>query len=77
MKRIIPILLSVVAALVLTGCASDFLDRSSKVTMTDNADYWTKAENLRLFVNGAYNNYFTGYNSGWSGTKAPTCFGPQ
>ncbi len=74
MKKFIPILLSVVAALVFTGCNTDFLDRSSKVTMTDNADYWTKAENLRLFVNGAYNNYFTGYNSGWSGTKAPTCF---
>ena len=74
MKKIIPFLLSLVAALVLTGCSTEFLDRSSKVTMTDNADYWTKAENIRLFVNGAYNNYFTGYNSGWSGTKAPTCF---
>jgi hypothetical protein len=42
--------------------------------MTDNADYWTKATNVRLFVDGAYNQYFTGYNSGWSGTKAPTCF---
>lgn len=74
MKRIIPILLSVVAALVLTGCASEFLDRSSKVTMTDNADYWTKAENIRLFVNGAYNQYFTGYNSGWTSTKGPTAW---
>ena len=74
MKKTILITLSVVAALVFTGCNSDFLDRSSKVTMTDNADYWTKATNVRLFVDGAYNQYFTGYNSGWSGTKAPTCF---
>ncbi len=74
MKKTILITLSVVAALVFTGCNSDFLDRSSKVTMTDNADYWTKATNVRLFVAGAYNQYFTGYNSGWSGTKAPTCF---
>ncbi|MBR3065605.1 MAG: RagB/SusD family nutrient uptake outer membrane protein [Bacteroidales bacterium] len=74
MKKTILITLSVVAALVFTGCNSDFLDRSSKVTMTDNADYWTKATNVRLFVDGAYNQYFTGYNSGWSGTKTPTCF---
>ena len=74
MKKTILITLSVVAALVFTGCNSDFLDRSSKVTMTDNADYWTKATNVRLFGDGAYNQYFTGYNSGWSGTKAPTCF---
>ena len=74
MKRIIPILLSIAAAIVLTGCSSDFLDRSSKVTMTDNADYWTKAENIRLFVNGAYNQYFTGYNTGWTSTKGPTAW---
>ena len=74
MKKIIPVILSVVATLMLTGCAEEFLNRASKVTMTDNADYWSKETNIRLFVNGAYNNYFTGYNSGWSGTKAPTCF---
>ena len=74
MKKTILITLSVVAALVFTGCNSDFLDRSSKVTMTDNADYWTKGTNIRLFVDGAYNQYFTGYNSGWTSTKTPTCF---
>lgn len=74
MKKTILITLSVVAALVFTGCNSDFLDRSSKVTMTDNADYWTKGTNVRLFVDGAYNQYFTGYNSGWTSTKTPTCY---
>lgn len=74
MKKIIPIILSVVAAFVFTSCNTEFLDRSSKVTMTDNADYWTKAENIRLFVNGAYNQYFTGYNSGWTSTKGPTAW---
>jgi len=74
MKRIIPIFLSVVAVLALSSCNSDFLERSSKVTMTDNADYWTKAENIRLFVNGAYNQYFTGYNTGWTSTKGPTAW---
>lgn len=74
MKKYILITLSVVAALFFTSCTTDFLERSSKVDMTDNADYWTKGTNVRLFVDGAYNQYFTGYNSGWTSTKTPTCF---
>ena len=74
MKKFILITLSVVAALFFTSCTTDFLERSSKVDMTDNADYWTKGTNVRLFVDGAYNQYFPGYNSGWTSTKTPTCF---
>lgn len=70
MKKKLSIILSVVAlALVLGGC-EDFLDRPSKTTMNDN-NYWTSENNVRLFANGFYANYFTGYNSGWTWDYVP------
>lgn len=58
--------LTLVAAL--TGC--NFLDRPSKTSL-DDSNYWTSESNLRLFVNYAYSNYFTGYNNGWGQQFAP------
>lgn len=63
MKKNILILLSIVA-LVFSGC-DDFLDRPSLTTMNDG-NYWTSENNLRLFANGFYSNYFVGYNSSWT-----------
>lgn len=68
MKRFIIILLTVVSV-GFTGC-SDFLDRPSLTTMNDG-NYWTSENNLRLFANGFYANYFVGYNSGWTTDYAP------
>lgn len=53
----------------LAGC-DDFLDRPSLTTMND-ANYWSSENNLRLFANGFYPNYFVGYNSGWVVDYAP------
>ena len=63
MKKYIIILFSVVA-LGIAGC-SDFLDRPSLTTMNDG-NYWTSENNLRLFANGFYTNYFVGYNSSFT-----------
>lgn len=63
MKRYILILVTVVA-LGIAGC-SDFLDRPSLTTMNDG-NYWTSENNLRLFGNGFYTNYFVGYNSSFT-----------
>lgn len=68
MKRYLYILLLVVT-LGFTGC-SDFLDRPSLTTMNDD-NYWTSENNLRLFANGFYTNYFVGYNSGFTEDYAP------
>ncbi len=68
MKRKLIIILSVVA-LVFAGC-EDFLDRPSKTTMNDD-NYWTSENNVRLFANGFYANYFVGYNSGWTWDYVP------
>lgn len=57
------------AALFFSGC-EDFLDRPSLTTMNDQ-NYWTSENNLRLFANGFYVNYFVGYNSAWGVDYAP------
>jgi len=63
MKKILTIITLVAAGLLITGC-EDFLDRPSLTTMNDQT-YWTSENNLRLFANGFYGNYFVGYNSTW------------
>jgi len=68
MKRYLLILLTVVS-LVFTNC-SDYLDRQSLTTMNDG-NYWTSENNLRLFADGFYTNYFNGYNSGFTEDYAP------
>ena len=68
MKKYTLILIAVVA-LAFTGC-KEFLDRPSLTQMNDG-NYWTNENNVRLFANGFYANYFVGYNSAWGTDYAP------
>ena len=68
MKRYRLILL-IVVSLVFANC-SDYLERPSLTTMNDG-NYWTSENNLRLFADGFYPNYFNGYNSGFTEDYAP------
>lgn len=52
------------------GSCEDFLDRQQLDKMNDNT-YWTTENNLRLFGNGFYPNYFVGYNSSFTVDYAP------
>ncbi len=56
-------------ALVLGSC-DDFLDRPQLTEMNDET-YWTSENNLRLFANGFYTNYFVGYNTNFAVDYAP------
>lgn len=67
MKKYSTILLTL--ALVFGGC-DDFLDRPPLTEMNDQT-YWTSENNLRLFANGFYTNYFVGYNDTWGVDYAP------
>ncbi len=58
------IILIALVSLGFAGC-KDFLDRPSLTTMNDG-NYWTSENNLRLFANGFYTNYFVGYNSSFT-----------
>lgn len=68
MKRKLSIIIALVALFL--GSCEDFLDRPSLTTMNDQ-NYWTSENNLRLFANGFYINYFVGYNSAWGVDYAP------
>jgi len=69
MKKLsyIPLIL---ASFLLISCSEDFLDRPSKTQMNDD-NFWTSETNLRLFANGAYENYFNGYANSWGQQYAP------
>jgi hypothetical protein len=56
-------------ALSIGGC-NDFLTRPPLTVETD-ATYWTNEGNVRLFANGFYSNYFTGYNTGFAWDYVP------
>lgn len=62
---IIPLLIAFVL-----GSCEDFLDRQPLTQMNDQT-YWTNENNLRLFSNGFYTNYFVGYNNTWGVDYAP------
>ncbi|HRF34095.1 MAG TPA: RagB/SusD family nutrient uptake outer membrane protein [Cyclobacteriaceae bacterium] len=66
MKKYITIFLVIV---VLSGC-EDFLDRP-QLTQLNDQTYWVSENNLRLFSNGFYNNYFIGYNVGFTADYTP------
>ena len=67
MKKYITLLLLV---LVFAACKDSVLDRPQLNDPTDES-YWKNETQLRLFANGFYQNYFTGYNSGWATAYAP------
>jgi starch-binding outer membrane protein, SusD/RagB family len=54
---------------ILSGC-DDFLDRRQLTQMNDET-YWTNENNLRLFANAFYPNYFVGYNTSFGLEYAP------
>jgi len=58
-----------IAATIVSGC-EDFLDRPPLTEMNDD-NYWTSENNLRLFANGFYAQYFVGYNDTWGVDYAP------
>ncbi len=68
MKKFLYILIFAVG-LVFASC-EDFLDRTSLTTMNDE-NFWTSENNVRLFANGFYPNYFVGYNAGFGVDYAP------
>jgi len=73
MKKIIHIFSLLAVMLTLSSC-NDFLQRESLTDLTDDT-YWKNDVTLRLFVNGGYTYYFTGYNSGWSAEHATGTYG--
>jgi len=61
-----------IAAITLSiaSCKEDTLDRAPLTTYVD-ADYWRGEDDLRLFGNGFYTQYFNGYNTNFGLDYAP------
>lgn len=58
------IFILIIVLLSLSGC-EDYLDRKNLNTF-DETNFWTNEGNMRLFAQGAYTAYFTGYGSGFT-----------
>lgn len=59
-----------VAVISLSSCNEDVLDRPPITSIIDT-DFWKNEDDVRLFANGFYINYFTGYNTGFGIDYAP------
>ncbi|ODT35039.1 MAG: glycan metabolism protein RagB [Niabella sp. SCN 42-15] len=58
--------------LILASCKKDFLDKPPQTSYIDDPDlFWRNEDDLRMFANGFYTNYFVGYNSGFGTDYAP------
>lgn len=69
MKKIHYIL--VASALLFSGC-KDLLDRPELTKVTDTeATFWRNDNDLRLYANDFYANYFVGYNTGYAVDYTP------
>jgi hypothetical protein len=55
---------ALLSMLLVSGC-SDWLDRP-QLNSPDDDSYWTQENNLRLFANEFYTQFFVGYNSSWT-----------
>lgn len=58
------------ATLLFVSCNKDVLDRPPVTSYVDD-NYWRNEDDLRLFGNGFYPNYFNGYNTGFGVDYAP------
>ena len=52
------------SATLFMGC-SDYLDRS-QLNSIDDDKYWVQENNVRLYANEFYTQFFVGYNSSWT-----------
>jgi len=64
------IYITVVMLMVLTSCQKEVLDRPPLTSYVDD-QYWRNEDDLRLYGNGFYTNYFNGYNSGFTVDYTP------
>ena len=61
---------SILACIIFMSCNKDILDRPPLTRIPDE-NYWRNEEDVRLFANGFYPQYFTGYNSGFTTDYTP------
>lgn len=56
--------------ILLASCNKDVLDRPPLTTYL-NSEFWRNEDDIRLYANGFYTNYFPGYNASFTADYAP------
>lgn len=60
----------VTTCILFTSCNKEVLDRPQLNSPVDD-NFWRNEDDVRLFANGFYPNYFVGYNSAWGTDYTP------
>ena len=61
-----------IASMLFFSCKKDFLNRPPLTTYIDaDGQFWRGEDDIRMFANGFYPNYFNGYGLGWTWDYAP------
>jgi hypothetical protein len=61
-----------IACLFFVSCNKNLLDRPPQTDYIDNSSlFWRNEDDIRMFANGFYTNYFVGYNSAWGTDYTP------
>ena len=62
---------SLLACIVLFSCKKEVLDRPPLTDIIDGGNYWRNENDVRLYANAFYTNYFNGYNSSFTADYTP------
>ena len=62
---------SLLACVVLFSCKKEVLDRPPLTDIIDGGNYWRNENDVRLYANAFYTNYFNGYNSSFTADYTP------
>jgi hypothetical protein len=62
---------SFLACVLFFSCKKDVLDRPPLTSYADN-NYWRNEDDIRMYTNAFYTNYFNGFNTGYVTDYAPT-----
>ncbi|HKZ67661.1 MAG TPA: RagB/SusD family nutrient uptake outer membrane protein [Chitinophagaceae bacterium] len=64
-------LYSLIACLVFLSCNKEVLDRPPLTDVIDGPEFWRNEDDVRLYANAFYANYFNGYNSSFTADYTP------
>ena len=61
-----------IMSLLFFSCKKDFLDRPPQTSYIDkDGQYWRNEDDIRMFANGFYANYFNGFNTSFTADYTP------
>lgn len=62
---------SLIACLAFLSCNKEVLDRPPLTAVIDGPEFWRNEDDVRLYANAFYTNYFVGYNTSFTADYTP------